>query len=88
MAASRRRGLCVDGPWPQYDSGIAADDVVVMAVQVLGKTRGTMEISLNASEAEAMDAARALNAVKNAIDGKIIAKIIYKPGKILNIIVK
>jgi len=81
-------GLVSVAPWPEFDSKITADDVVVMAVQVNGKTRGTIEISVNAAEDDAMASARSLNAVKNALDGKSVAKIIYKPGKILNIIVK
>lgn len=75
-------------PWPEYDPSLAHDDVVSMGVQVNGKTRGTIEIALTASEDDALSLARAQNAVKNAIDGKTIAKVIYKPGKILNIIVK
>ncbi|MBX3020784.1 MAG: leucine--tRNA ligase [Bdellovibrionales bacterium] len=82
------QGFVSLAPWPSYDASLVQDDVVTMAVQVLGKTRGTLEISINATEAEAMAAAQQLNTVKNAIDGKSVAKVIYKPGKILNIIVK
>lgn len=81
-------GFVSVAPWPVYDPSIAADDVVTMAVQVNGKTRGTLELSINASEDDAMASAKAINAVKNALDGKNVAKVIYKPGKILNIIVK
>lgn len=83
-----QNGFVSTAPWPAFDPAITADDVVVMAVQVNGKTRGTLEISVHAAEDDAMASARALNAVKNALDGKNVAKIIYKPGKILNIIVK
>lgn len=75
-------------PWPQFDPEIAQDDVVSMGVQINGKTRATIEISLTTSEDEAVALAQSHNSVKNALDGKNIAKIIYKPGKILNIIVK
>lgn len=81
-------GFVSVAPWPAFDASLVADDVVTMAVQVNGKTRGTVDLSVNAGEDEAMSAARGLVAVKNAIEGKNIAKIIYKPGKILNIIVK
>jgi leucyl-tRNA synthetase len=74
--------------WPQFDAALAHDDVVSMGVQVNGKTRGTIEIALTAPEDDAVALARGQNAVKNALDGKTIAKVIYKPGKILNIIVK
>ena len=74
--------------WPVFDPALAASDVVTMGVQVNGKSRGTIEISLNAAEDEAVGLAREQNSVKNAIDGKRIAKVIYKPGKILNLIVQ
>lgn len=75
-------------PWPTYDPALTQDDVVTMAVQVLGKTRGTIELKLDTSEEEAVALALQLQTVKNAMDAKSIAKVIYKPGKILNIIVK
>lgn len=81
-------GLVSNAPWPSYDSDLTVDDVITMAVQVNGKTRGTIDISPNASENDALTVARQLNGVKNAMEEKSIAKIIYKPGKILNIIVK
>ncbi len=81
-------GFVSVAPWPQFDAKLVTDDVVTMAVQVNGKTRGTVEIGVQASEDAAVAAAHTVNAVKNALDGKNIAKVIYKPGKILNIIVK
>lgn len=82
------KGFVALAAWPQFDPALATDDVVTLGVQVLGKTRGTIEISVNAGEDEALALARQVNAVKNALDGKNVAKVIYKPGKILNIIVK
>ncbi len=83
-----QKGFVSTAQWPDFDPVLTSDDIVVMAVQVNGKTRGTIEISVNATEDDAMASARGLNAVKNALDGKNVAKIIYKPGKILNIIIK
>ena len=75
-------------PWPKYNPLLIQDDVVTMAVQVLGKTRGTIEISLTASENEALNLAKEVSTVQLAISGKTIEKVIYKPGKILNLVVK
>lgn len=82
------QGFVSMAPWPAFDPSLVQDDVVTMAVQVNGKTRGTVEISIQATEDDAMASAREVNAVKNALEGKNISKVIYKPGKILNIIVK
>jgi leucyl-tRNA synthetase len=81
-------GFVALAPWPAFDAALAVDDVISMGVQVNGKTRGTIELSPTASEDVALQLAREQNSVKNAIDGKKVAKVIYKAGKILNIIVQ
>jgi leucyl-tRNA synthetase len=60
---------------------------LVLDVQVNGKMRGTVEISVSADQAAAVEAAQQLNTVKKFTDGKDFKKIIYVPGKILNLIV-
>lgn len=81
-------GLVSLSTWPEYIEELTVDDVVTMGVQVSGKMRGTIEVTEQTSEDEAMDMAKKLTAVSNAIEGKKIFKVIYKPGKILNIIAK
>lgn len=78
----------VKASWPKFDPNLIVDDVVTLAVQVNGKTRGTIDLAADANEDRAMELAMALNSVKNAVSEKSVAKRIYKPGKILNIIVK
>lgn len=73
-------------PWPSFDPALVIDDKVTMAVQVNGKTRGTVELALDADESAAVGAALALTTVQNALAGKSPKKVIYKPGKILNLI--
>jgi leucyl-tRNA synthetase len=75
-------------PWPKYDNRLVADDTVTMGVQVNGKMRGTIEIPVDASEAVAVAAAMELTTVSAVAGGKMPDKIIYKAGKILNLIVK
>ena len=75
-------------PWPGYDSNLTVDSVVTIGVQVSGKSRGTIELAVDATEADAVAKANELESVRNAIGGKPIAKVIYKAGKILNLIVK
>jgi leucyl-tRNA synthetase len=74
--------------WPKYDSNLIADDSLTIGVQVNGKMRGTIETSVDASEEAALAAAYAVDAVKSALNGKRPDKVIYKAGKILNLIVK
>jgi len=75
-------------PWPKYDSTLVADDSVTIGVQVNGKMRGTIEIPVDASEELAVKTALAVDGVKGALAGKNPDKVIYKAGKILNLIVK
>jgi leucyl-tRNA synthetase len=75
-------------PWPKHDERFAKDDLISMGVQVLGKTRGEIQIPPDADEATALAAAKASPDVARHIEGKTITKVIYKAGKILNIIVK
>ncbi|MGZ3804821.1 MAG: class I tRNA ligase family protein, partial [Pseudobdellovibrionaceae bacterium] len=75
-------------PWPKYDSNLVADDRVTIGVQVNGKMRGTIETSVEASEEAALSAAYAVENVMSALNGKTPDKVIYKAGKILNLIVK
>ncbi|MDZ4662871.1 MAG: leucine--tRNA ligase [Pseudomonadota bacterium] len=75
-------------PWPKFDSNLVKDDLVEMAIQINGKVRGTIEISPTADENTALTAARANSSVARHLDDKTIVKVIYKAGKILNLILK
>jgi leucyl-tRNA synthetase len=72
--------------WPAVDMSLVADDVVTLAVQVNGKLRGTIECAKDASEADVKPAALELADVQRAIDGKQLRKVIYVPGRILNLV--
>ena len=56
-------------------------------MQVNGKVRDRMTLALDASEETARAAAFALPKVAAAIDGKELRKIIYVPGRLLNLVV-
>lgn len=74
--------------WPEFDAQKCEVARIKMAVQVVGKTRGTIEIDRNASEDDIVKAAQAIPAVAKQLDGKTIVKTIIVPGRILNFIAK
>jgi len=74
--------------WPQFSEELCKDDTVTMAVQVNGKVRGTIDLAVDADEAAALEAAYAQEKVTKFTEGKEIKKVIYRPGKILNIVAK
>lgn len=80
-------GLVSLAPWPDYNPALVVDDIITMGVQVNGKMRGTIEIAPNASEDEALSKAYDLAGVKAVMLDKKPTKVIYKAGKILNLIV-
>ena len=79
--------LLAQTPWPKADPAFLTDSAVVIGVQVNGKRRGEIRLAPDASQAEAEAAALADAGVSRAIEGKPFRKVIYVPGKILNLVV-
>lgn len=79
-------GLVSLSSWPKFDASKTVDDSAVVAVQVNGKMRGTVELAVDATEQQALDAAMALPSVQTAVNGQPLKKVIYKAGKIVNLI--
>lgn len=75
-------------PWVEYDESLCVDNTVKMGVQVNGKKRGEIEIPKDADQDGAMAEAMKVQSVSNQLDGKDVKKVIYVPGRILNIVAK
>jgi leucyl-tRNA synthetase len=75
-------------PWPRYDASALKADKVTVVVQINGKLRGKAELSPEASEAEVMQVVREDSKIQQYLEGKQIAKTIFVPGKLLNLVVK
>jgi len=75
-------------PWVVFDEELCIDTTVKMGVQVNGKVRGQIEIDKNADHEIAMAEAMKESRVEAQLEGKEIKKIIYVPGRILNIVAK
>jgi len=74
-------------PWPEYDEALCVESTVTIGVQVNGKLRGQLEIEKDAPEDKAKEAAMAIPGVEQFAGGKEMKKFIYRPGKIINIVV-
>jgi len=74
--------------WPTYDASLVQDQTVTIAVQVNGKTRGTVTTSPTATQQDVLALAQADEKLSKHIADQTIAKVIYVPGRILNVIVK
>lgn len=74
--------------WPEYDEAKTIDNEKNIAVQVNGKVRATILVSMNEQEDSVKEKALSEENVKKYIEGKEIVKMIVIPNKIVNIVVK
>ncbi|MCA9729264.1 MAG: class I tRNA ligase family protein, partial [Candidatus Eisenbacteria bacterium] len=73
-------------PWPSFEEAYLAADEIEVVVQVLGKKRGSVKVPVDASEEQIQAAALADESIAKHVEGKTIRKVIYVPGKLLNIV--
>ena len=78
--------LLEDVPFPQVDTAALVRDSVVLAVQVNGKLRGTIEVAADASRDQIEALARAEPNTARYLEGLAVRKVIVVPGKIVNIV--
>jgi leucyl-tRNA synthetase len=74
--------------WPVWDEALAKEDVVEIAVQVNGKVRAKIEVPIDIDPDDAKSAARTADGVNKYTAGKELVRIIYVPGRLVNIVVK
>ena len=79
--------LC-ESSWPEYDEAKIVEDTQKIAVQVNGKVRGTIEITLDEDETSIKEKALNDENVLRHTSGKEIIKVIVIKNKIVNIVVK
>ena len=73
--------------WPKYDSKFLQDAEVEMVVQVNGKLRDKLMVASDVTEDEVKETALESEKVKAFTAGKEIKKIVFVPGKLINIVV-
>lgn len=78
-------GSIFEERWPEFDEGKTVENTAEIAVQINGKTKGTLVISLDSSKDEVIAAAK--ESIADKLTGNIV-KEIYVPGRIVNIVMK
>jgi leucyl-tRNA synthetase len=73
--------------WPGFSEDLAKDDLITVAVQVNGKLRATLEVTLEITQEEILAMAKSDDNVAKHLVGTIV-KEIYVVGKIVNFVVK
>lgn len=74
--------------WPSWDEAKTIDANVEMAVQVLGKLKGTITVPVDSEQDAVVRAALANEKVARICEGKNIVKVIHVKNKLVNLIVK
>jgi len=80
-------GLVVDAPWPAFDPALAADEALVLPVQINGKRRGEIRAPAGAPEADVRRIALDDAGVQKHLDGVTVRKVIVVQDRIVNIVV-
>ncbi|HJZ49663.1 MAG TPA: class I tRNA ligase family protein, partial [Roseiflexaceae bacterium] len=73
--------------WPAADAVLLARETETVAIQINGRTRATVELQAGAAQAEAVEAARQVEAIQRFLNGTPIQRVVYVPGRIINLVV-
>jgi leucyl-tRNA synthetase len=79
--------LVAELPWPEADPELLVADTVTIALQVMGRLRGTISAPPDAPAAAVIAAAEAEPNVARALAGKRVVKRVHVPNRIVNFVV-
>ncbi len=80
-------GEITEQKWPGYDERVLTEDEVEIVIQVNGKVRDRMKMSILATEDEMKAAALASPKIRELVAEKTIRKVVAIPNKLINIVV-
>jgi leucyl-tRNA synthetase len=73
--------------WPEWNEALTTEEMVTLIVQVNGKVRARIEVSADIDEETAKETALTDEALQRYVAGKKVRRIIYVPGRLVNIVV-
>lgn len=74
--------------WPTWDDSLTVSEEVTLIVQVDGKLRDRLTVPADIAQDAAQEAALASEKVRAAMGGKTPARVIYVPGRLVNVVTK
>ncbi len=80
-------GLLALRPWPEPDPALLIEETMTIAIQIMGKLRGTIAVVPDAQAADVIAMAEAEPNVARQLSGVRVVKRIYVPGRIVNFVV-
>ena len=81
-------GSVFQEPWPAWDQDALKRDTITMVVQINGKLRGSFNVPQNITEEEFVEMVSRDSSVARHLKGKKVVKMIFVPGKLLNMVVR
>jgi leucyl-tRNA synthetase len=81
------RGDITEQPWPIYDERLLVEDEVEVVLQINGKVRDRMKMSILATDEQMKTAALSNPKIQERIAGKTVRNVIVVPRKLVNIVV-
>jgi leucyl-tRNA synthetase len=75
-------------PWPTFDPALLVESEVEIPVQINGKVRGKVTVAKDADQATVEAAAKGVDLVAQQLAGKTVVKVVFVPGRLLNMVVK
>ena len=80
-------GLVTEAKWPILDASMLINDTIVLPIQVNGKRRDEIQVSVDLSKDEIEKIVLERPSVLRILDGNAPKKIIVVPGKIVNVVI-
>jgi leucyl-tRNA synthetase len=74
--------------WPEWDEALVARDEFTLVIQVNGRVRDKLTVPVSITENEVKNIAVKQEKARPYLEGKKVIKMIYVPGKLVNIVVK
>ena len=81
------RGDITEQSWPDYEERLLVQDEVEIVIQINGKLRDRMKMSIHATEQELKTAALSNRKIQDRIAGKTVRNVIVVPRRLVNIVV-
>ena len=81
------RGLVATAQWPQANKNLLEENSIIIPIQVNGKRRAEIKINGNLAKGDIEKIALSENNIARIIGDNIPKKIIYVPGRILNVVI-
>jgi leucyl-tRNA synthetase len=77
-----------DSGWPPFEEALTLEDAVEIAIQVLGKLRGSVTVRRDATQEEVREAALADDRIAKHVTGRQLIKLIHVPNRLMNFVVR